>query len=146
MLPWVQVIAFGQPMISGSCLCGSVSFEVQGEVTDIYQCHCSVCRKALGSSGVSLLLGSGRDFKWHSGEENTQIFKTPSGYQSVFCKTCGSHVPDPNPEKTTYWIPAGLLDDTAPHIKIGAHVFVESKAHWDVIGGSGIQYPAGFPD
>jgi len=133
-------------MISGSCLCGAVSFEVLGEVTDIYQCHCSLCRKALGSSGVSLLLGSGRDFHWLSGEENIQLFRAASGYRSVFCKTCGSHVPDPNPDRSTYWIPAGLLDDKETNIKVGAHVFVDSKAHWDVIGGTADQYSEGFPE
>ena len=133
-------------MISGSCLCGTVSFEVSGEVTDIYQCHCSLCRKALGSSGVSLLLGRGRVFRWLSGEQNIQLFTAASGYRSVFCKSCGSHVPDPNPERTTYWIPAGLLDTVKTDIKVGAHLFVDSKAPWDVIGGSAHQYPKGFPD
>jgi len=133
-------------MRSGSCLCGTVTFELQGKVTDIYQCHCSRCRRALGSSGISVCLSSGQDFRWSSGEDRIQIFTTPTGYRSSFCGTCGSHVPDPNPDKTTYWVPAGLLDQQDPGIQVGAHVFVESKAAWDVIGDAGVQYAEGFPE
>lgn len=132
-------------MLKGSCLCGSVAFEIKGEVTDIYQCHCSICRKALGASGISVCLSNGDHFNWISGEQQIQLFKTQSGYRSVFCKICGSHLPDPNPDGTTFWIPVGLLDSPNPGIKVGAHVYVDSKASWDVIGDDGVRYAAGFP-
>ncbi|MCS2609289.1 GFA family protein [Halomonas sp. wenzhen-202101] len=31
--------------LSGSCLCGGVQYEITGPLTDIYHCHCSMCRK-----------------------------------------------------------------------------------------------------
>tara|TARA_R110002073_G_scaffold223198_1_gene383328 strand:- start:1024 stop:1425 length:402 start_codon:yes stop_codon:yes gene_type:complete len=131
-------------VLAGSCLCGAVSFAVSGEVTDIYQCHCSICRKTLGASGGSVCLSSGENFRWVSGENQIQLFKTPSGYRSVFCRICGSHLPDPNPDLSTYWIPVGLLELQDPGLKVGAHVFVDSKATWDVIGDDGVQYSQGF--
>ncbi len=132
-------------MLRGSCLCGAVVFELRGEVTDIYQCHCSLCRRALGSAGISVCLSSGKDFRWVSGQDQRRLFATPSGYRSTFCGNCGSHLPDPNPDETTYWVPAGLLDSPDPGLKVGAHVFVESKAAWDKIGDSGVQYAEHFP-
>ena len=117
---------------------------MRGSVTDIYQCHCSVCRSAFGASGASVSLCSGADFAWVTGEDLIRLFVTPSGYRSVFCQRCGSHLPDPNPDKSTYWIPAGLLPGDAG-IKVGAHVYTDSKAHWDVIGDDGVQYSEGFP-
>ncbi len=54
-------------------------------------------------------------------------------------------MPFPNDDQTTYWVPTGLIDQSDPGIKVGAHVFVDSKASWDVIGDDGEQYAEGFP-
>lgn len=129
----------------GSCLCGAVSFAIVDKSTDIYQCHCSICRKATGSSGISVFLCSGSSFRWLSGESNAQLHTTPSGYRSVFCRICGSRLPDSNPDRSTYWIPAGLVNDGLAEIKVGAHIYVGSKAAWDQIGDDGIQYDEHFP-
>ncbi|MCW4628485.1 GFA family protein [Marinomonas rhodophyticola] len=37
-------------MLSGSCLCNGVQYEIKGELGDIMQCHCQKCRKANGSA------------------------------------------------------------------------------------------------
>lgn len=131
--------------MDGSCLCGTVLFEIVGKTTDIYQCHCSICRKATGSAGTSVFLCRGASFHWLSGESNVQRYITPSGYRSVFCRICGSRLPDPNPDKSTYWIPAGLINEGLAETKVGAHIYVGSKAAWDQIADDGIQYDAHFP-
>ncbi len=132
-------------MSHGECFCGAVTFEVAGPVTDIYQCHCSLCRRARGSACISMCLASARDFSWISGEDQIRVF-SKGNYRSTFCQNCGSPVPHCDPEETTYWIPAGLIDpQQLPDIKVGAHVYVASKAHWDKIGDTGIQYPKDFP-
>jgi len=41
-------------MISGSCLCGKVRYEISGQVGDIVHCHCQTCRKAHGSAFSSV--------------------------------------------------------------------------------------------
>jgi len=132
-------------MLTGSCLCGAVTFSLAGETSEIYHCHCSRCRKAMGSSCGSTCLSSGENFNWESGENQIQEFTAPSGYHTAFCKTCGSQLPHSNPDKTTYWVPAGLLNAQDPGLKVGAHVFVDSKAAWDEIGGSGTKFPGDFP-
>jgi len=132
-------------MLGGSCLCGAVAFKLHGETSDIYQCHCSLCRKSMGSAGGSVCLSSGENFEWESGENQIRSYATPTGYTTTFCGTCGSQLPHPNADKTIYWVPAGLLNDKDPGIKVFAHVFADSKASWDVIGGTAIQYPEGFP-
>lgn len=35
---------------SGSCLCGGVQFEIHGALTDVLNCHCSMCRKLHASA------------------------------------------------------------------------------------------------
>ena len=38
----------GDIALSGSCLCGSVAYELQGDARRFYHCHCERCRKASG--------------------------------------------------------------------------------------------------
>lgn len=42
--------------LMGSCLCGSVEYEVTGEAQRFYHCHCQRCRKATGKGHASNLL------------------------------------------------------------------------------------------
>ena len=37
-------------MQKGSCLCGSIRYEIDGELSDFGYCHCKSCRKASGSA------------------------------------------------------------------------------------------------
>ncbi|MDP2822502.1 MAG: hypothetical protein Q8O52_07460 [Sulfuritalea sp.] len=37
-------------MIEGSCLCGGIRYQYDGEIEEISICHCSQCRKAQGSA------------------------------------------------------------------------------------------------
>ena len=93
-----------------------------------------------------MCLTSAEDFYWVSGEDQYRSYQATAGYSSTFCGTCGSHLPDPKPGNSTYWIPAGLLDAQDPGLKVAAHVFVDSKATWDKIGDNGIQHGEHFPE
>ena len=37
-------------MLEGSCLCGSIRYEIQGKLGPSLHCHCVQCRKASGAS------------------------------------------------------------------------------------------------
>ncbi|MBP2488492.1 hypothetical protein JOH50_004219 [Rhizobium leguminosarum] len=37
----------------GSCHCGNVAFEVEGEFTEALDCNCSLCRRRGVSSGIT---------------------------------------------------------------------------------------------
>ena len=122
-------------MLTGSCLCGAVRFEVEGEATEFYQCHCSLCRKSTGSAAVTALLVAADRVRWVSGPEH-YTFSTRSGYRVDFCKACGSPIPN-RVRSGDYWIPAGLLDGDVT-ARVTKHIYVGSQAPWDVI-------PAGVP-
>ena len=51
----------------GSCLCGSVTFEVQGPPSAFRYCHCSRCRKASGSAHAANMLVPETQFRWLAG-------------------------------------------------------------------------------
>ncbi len=123
----------------GQCLCGEIAFEVVGPLPNIYQCHCSQCRKVTGSSSNSSLLVAQEQFNWLRGSERITSYVDPSGYRSDFCPRCGIPVPNPFHGKPLFWVPAGLLESDA-RIEIAAHIFVGSKASWDSISANGVQF------
>ena len=129
-------------MIGGSCLCGGVRFRYARAVTQIGMCHCSQCRKVSGTASNAVIVVPATDFEWLSGEDLRCVFARPSGWQTTFCGTCGSPLPQTLRGAAAYWVPAGLLDDD-PGLRIGGHIFVGSKAPWDEIAGSAPRFSEG---
>jgi hypothetical protein len=73
----------------GSCHCGKVAFEVEGEIEQVTECNCSICSRR----------GS---LHWFVPRENLQL-QTPEGNLSdytfgektihhYFCPVCGIHL------------------------------------------------------
>lgn len=114
----------------GECLCGQVSFRVTGTLPDIYQCHCSLCRKVTGSSANAASFVQQAAFVWLSGEARIRTFRKPTGYRTDFCGECGSPVPNPLRDTGLMWIPAGLLDDTG-NARVRVHLHLGSAATWE---------------
>ncbi len=122
--------------VSGSCLCGSVRYEVTGEPVRFYHCHCQRCRKATGTGHVSnLSLAPETGLKWLSGEEFLKRYKVPEAerFYSQFCSNCGSPMPKPVPELAAVMIPAGSLDCESP-LPPQARIFWDSRAPWSCSG------------
>ena len=128
----------------GKCLCGEVEFELNGPLPNLYQCHCSLCRKLSGSASDTAMFLDREQFRWRRGEDNISSFTKPSGYRSDFCRDCGSSLPHLMQNGRQYWVPAGPLEGKIDSV-VAAHLFVESKANWDAIGDSGAQH-AEMPD
>jgi len=128
----------------GSCLCGEVQFELSCKAKDLYQCHCSICRKITGSSASTTVVVTGNYFQWLAGEDKAIMYIHTNGRRVVFCPKCSSSLPDPNPNKSLYSIPAGLLQEHE-NMEVKAHIFVGHKAHWNIVSGDGVQFNDHFP-
>ena len=120
----------------GKCFCGEVRFELSVEMPNLYQCHCSLCRKVTGSSANAAFRIDLAQLNWNSGEELVQKFESESGFKSHFCSRCGSPLPNLTAADSAWWVPVGLLEETE-ELRVAAHLFVESRAAWDVIVSSG---------
>lgn len=131
-------------MICGNCNCGEVRFEIDTDVSDVYMCHCSICRRFTGTNGIAVVLVENEHFRFTSGKENVVMWKKPgSEWESWFCRTCGSAMPGQNNSKTVF-IPAGSISSGADQLSVAHHIFVGSKAPWDVIGDDGKQHEGAF--
>ena len=129
--------------MTGRCNCGAVRFALHGEVQGVFVCHCSLCRRTAGSNGMAVVVVPNERFAWTAGEDQVRGWKMPDrDWEAWFCATCGSTLPGANdPERM--FVPAGLLDD-ADHLRVTHHIFVDSRAPWDEIGGDAVQHPGGF--
>lgn len=125
-------------MCKGSCLCGAVQFEVSEFSTEIYKCHCSLCRKLFGGASGAAAWAPEASFKWLKGQEEISKFQLRASYGSCFCSRCGSVVPAYLADYRAYWIPVGLLDED-PGLKLTHHLHVASKAPWEILDDQAVQ-------
>lgn len=116
--------------MKGKCLCGQVEFQLKGELPNLYQCHCTLCKKATGSSSCSAVVIDEHNIEWLNGSENINSYTNENGFRTDFCKTCGSPVPNKMNIGPYVWVPAGLLESPVGG-KVAAHIFMESKASWE---------------
>ena len=131
-------------MAAGACNCGAVSFEIMAKLSDVYVCHCSICRRTTGSNGIAVVVVDNDQFAWTGGEDSIKCWTKPgTDRKSWFCRNCGSPLPGINDE-TRMFVPAGLISEGAEDLRVAHHIYVESRAPWDEIGDSGKQHPEAF--
>lgn len=117
--------------MKGSCLCGSVKFEIKGPLAAFRYCYCSRCRKASGAAHAANIVVPQGQLAWTAGEEMINRFDLPGAQRFAvwFCKQCGTRVPHKIKTQDNYLIPAGVLDGDPPTGP--AHsIFWGSRATW----------------
>jgi hypothetical protein len=132
-------------MVSGSCLCQRVRFEIDGPVSGMGNCHCPDCRKAYGSAFGTVAVCRKDDFRYLSGEEDIGAYRQSERVTRYFCTRCGSPLPLKEDWDPLVGVPAGLLDDD-PGVRPSQHIFVSMKAPWHDIADDRPQhaeYPPG---
>jgi hypothetical protein len=129
----------------GSCLCGEVNYEIDGELGEFGYCHCRSCRKASGSAHGANAPVDRASFRLTSGAELIREFESSPGKLRAFCSRCGSPLfayltqsPD------VLRIRLGSLD-TPFNKRPRAHTFVSQKADWEPIEGAVPQFPEWAP-
>ncbi len=117
-------------MINGSCLCGSIKYEIdQEKVFMMSNCHCTNCRKVSGADYGTFIQVPPDAFNWLQGEELISTFESSPGNYRAFCKHCGSRMPQSNAHWPFVTIPAGSLD-ADPGRAPQANSFTASGAPW----------------
>src|SRR5260370_41248218 len=97
-------------MLTGSCLCGEVAYEVDSEPGPIVHCHCRTCRKAHGSAFSRVMMVPREAFRWTRGAERINSFESSPGKFRRFCSKCGSQIFAERTEKSRVLLRLGCLD------------------------------------
>lgn len=133
-------------MHTGSCACGGVRYEIDGDLAPIQFCHCSVCRKSNGAPFASNIPVEAANFRLLSGRALLREFESSPGKTRTFCGTCGG----PLHSRTValpgvFRVRAGTLDgpvDARP----GCHIYADSRADWWEIADDLPRHPGRKPD
>ena len=115
-------------MKSGSCLCGKVKYEIQGQVGDIVHCHCETCRKAHASAFSSVAAVQDVDFNL-TGREWLNSYESSKGKTRYFCSACGSQIYAKRDGTEHIVLRLGTLDSD-PESKEISHIWVSQQASW----------------
>ena len=118
---------------SGSCLCGAVSFQINGELTAPDACHCSQCRKMSGHYWVSTNVM--RDAVTITGLDQVKWFRSSEKVRRGFCQNCGSSLFWDVDGRSRLAIAMGAIDQpTGTHL--AKHIFVADKGdYYDIVDG-----------
>ena len=117
----------------GSCVCGAVTYRIEGPYRGFQYCHCSRCRKKTGSSNIANIFVPVEQFAWEQGEDKVKRFELPTAkwWSTAFCTECGSAVPWLTRNGKTMVVGAGGLDDD-PGARPTFSVYYGSRAPWYV--------------
>ena len=121
-------------MHRGSCLCGTVSFTVDGDLPKGTACHCSMCRKASGNyeAGVDVE----KSAVTISGEENITWFRSSEKARRGFCATCGSPLFFDMLGGERIGLNLGAFDGPTG-VKVSEHIYVADKGdYYDLLDGA----------
>lgn len=120
-------------MHKGSCLCGAVSFTVEGDLPPPDACHCTICRKHSGHfyAGTDVK----KDALTVTGADNITWFQSSPKVRRGFCKTCGSSLLFDPPHLDWIGVSMGAFEG-ATNTKLHLHIFVDDKGdYYDICDG-----------
>ncbi len=122
-----------QVVMRGSCLCGTVRYEISGRIEEMHHCHCGMCRKAHGGTFSTYGRIPADTFRFTAGEDSVRRYRSSPQVERSFCGLCGSNLLwrfDELPD--LLWVAAGSFDED-PGVRPAGHIFTGSKAPWHEI-------------
>ena len=125
--------------LTGGCFCGRVRYRIDAPLTAARCCHCSRCRKAFSGAGSAYAEVVPGAFSWTEGEAGITRYETMPGWEMCFCSRCGTTLCATH-AGAVHGVTLGSVDGD-PGVAITMHLFVDSRAPWDHIGGDAPQYP-----
>ena len=114
-------------MHNGSCLCGRVKFDVEGDLPAPTACHCTMCRKHSGHYEASTDIA--RDKLKISGEEHITWYQSSEKVRRGFCAVCGSSLFFDPPHLDWIAVAMGAFDSPTK-AKLAQHIFVADKGDY----------------
>ena len=130
--------------LKGSCLCGTISFEVTNAFDKMFFCSCDQCRQITGSAFASNLFVGADGFDWLDGADSIVTYRVPGrDISKSFCRVCGSGVPWSSGDGSKMIVPAGSLSGE-PNVSEQVRIFAAEQPAW-ASGHEQVSTYTGFP-
>jgi len=118
----------------GSCLCGSVTWELSAEPFQVFNCHCRMCQKVHGAPFGTYWFVKPDAFRWTSSTDTVLHYRSSEMLIRSSCDTCGSVVPYVGHDDSEFWVAPGGCHDHGR--KADCNVFAVDNAPWhDITNG-----------
>ncbi|MFN7011471.1 MAG: GFA family protein [Allorhizobium sp.] len=127
---------------TGHCLCGGVSFAVEGKVRPVVYCHCSQCRRQTGLHYAATEVP--RDRLTVAGENLVSWYRASAAAERGFCSRCGSALFWRQDGNLNISILAGAFDPPSGLVG-GYHIYCADRGDFYTINDDLPQYQAGTP-
>ncbi len=121
---------------SGSCLCGGVRFEIDGEIRDVLACHCIQCRKTTGN--YMSATACGKDHLNLISSDTLAWYQSTPGHKRGFCNRCGASMFWQPEDREYVAISAGTIDGKLNKKLIG-HIYCDYAGDYYEISGGDFQ-------
>ncbi|WP_394423911.1 GFA family protein [Vreelandella stevensii] len=115
--------------MKGSCLCGSIEYEIASLDLPVIFCHCKTCRKAHAAPFVPTAGVLRENFRWTLGEEKLSSFESSQGKLRHFCSVCGTHLVAERPSQPHVILRVAILNED-PGVKPEAHIWSSHDVCW----------------
>ena len=117
---------------SGSCNCGSVTYEVRHRIHSVLNCHCSTCLHRHGHFGAyvrvpfeSLVINKAPSLRWWHSSTTEE--------DHGFCDTCGSALfAHAEYEREVIYVTPGTLNDSNDLVTTSHYCLDEKPSYYEV--------------
>jgi hypothetical protein len=124
--------------LRGSCMCGTVRFQVTAPFSTAGYCHCTRCRRRSGTMWTLNGIVGADAFELLQGADEISTWHPPDGLSKSFCRRCGGHVFSGDPEAgDVVGVRLGAVDGD-PGIRPRWHQWIESAPKWEPIPDDGL--------
>jgi hypothetical protein len=79
-------------MYTGSCLCGAVRYQIDGDVERTSKCWCTMCQKQHGAAFGPYANVASDALQFTQGADAITRYASSPGVERTFCKVCGSNL------------------------------------------------------
>ncbi len=118
-------------MYKGSCLCGRVRYEINGEPKKASNCHCTMCQKQHGAAFATYVSVPRNTLHYLNKTDELSSYRSSGEITRRFCKTCGSNIEWSGSKKHPDWTSIALATFDTEFIpdKL-SEIYIESKVSW----------------
>jgi len=125
-------------VMTGSCLCGAVRFEVRAPFLRVSACHCTTCKRISGGTGTVTGRVRTEDIRIVEGRGRIVVYQPAEGTEKSFCGTCGTNLFGTGwPASEFTGVRLAALDEPYEG-QPEAHIYVRSVAPWETLPDDGL--------
>jgi hypothetical protein len=122
--------------LTGSCLCNTVKYTINGSIKAAANCHCNTCKKTTGGVFATIAVVDENNLEIIEGQDALTAYQVSEKATKHFCHTCGTPIFSLHKKYPGHcMMAAGSLDE--PSLASPAiNIFCESMMPWvkDIAG------------